>query len=371
MKSRFLGTEPPAELERWSKYSEKMIESPGPVRLTSLSACAGCAAKVPASELARALRGLLPPTDPNVLVGIAGSDDAGVYRLTDELAIVQTVDFFTPIVDDPYDFGRIAAANAISDVYAMGGTPRTALNIAAFPVETLGTEILARIFAGGAEVAAAAGVSIVGGHTIKSDEPKYGMAVTGTLRPDAVVTNDGARPGDLLLLSKPVGTGILTTARKRDLIDDAALAPAIASMTRLNDRACAAMLAHHVHAATDVTGFGLVGHAGEMARASGVALAFDARSIPVFEGVLDLIARDVVPGGTRTNLTDHAAFTEYAPQLGEVYRVLASDAQTSGGLLMSFAPADAHRALAALADLGTAAIVGEVLAGPPGTVFVR
>ena len=348
-----------------------MIESPGPVRLTTLSACAGCAAKVPASELARALRGLPAPTDPNVLVGIATSDDAGVYRLTDDLAIVQTVDFFTPIVDDPYDFGRIAAANAISDVYAMGGVPVSALNIAAFPVETLGTEILARILEGGAHVAAAAGVSILGGHTIKSDEPKYGMAVTGTIHPRRIVTNAGARLGDLLLLSKTVGTGILTTARKRDLIDDAGLAPAIDSMTRLNDRASVAMLAHGVHAATDITGFGLVGHGGEMARASGVALAFDARSVPVFDGVLELIARDVVPGGTRTNLADHAAFVEYADDVGEAHRVLLSDAQTSGGLLMALAPDDAHRALAALADLGTAAIVGEVVAGPAGTVFVR
>ncbi len=348
-----------------------MIESPGRVRLTTLSTCAGCAAKVPASELARALRGLPAPTDPNVLVGIATSDDAGVYRLTDELAIVQTVDFFTPIVDDPYDFGRIAAANAISDVYAMGGVPVSALNIAAFPVETLGTEILSRILAGGADVAAAAGVSILGGHTIKSDEPKYGMAVTGTIHPGRIVTNAGARPGDLLLLSKTVGTGILTTARKRDLIDDAGLAPAIASMVRLNDRASAAMLAHGAHAATDITGFGLVGHGGEMARASGVALAFDARAVPVFDGVLDLIARDVVPGGTRTNLSDHAAFVEYADDVDDAHRVMLSDAQTSGGLLIALAPDDAQRALASLADLGTAAIVGEVLAGPAGRVFVR
>ena len=348
-----------------------MIESPGRVRLTSLSACAGCAAKVPSSELARALRDLPPPTDPNVLVGIATSDDAGVYRLTPDLAMVQTVDFFTPIVDDPYDFGRIAAANAISDIYAMGGRPVSALNIAAFPVETLGTEILGRILAGGAAVAAAAGVSILGGHTIKSDEPKYGMAVTGTIHPAFIVTNAGARPGDLLLLSKPIGTGILTTAHKRGLVGDAGLAPAIASMTRLNDRASAVMLAHGVHAATDVTGFGLVGHGGEMARASGVALAIDTARVPLLDGVLDLIARDVVPGGTRTNLDDHAAFVRYADGVAPPLRIAMSDAQTSGGLLIALAPDDAHRALAALADLGTAAIVGEVLGGPAGTVFLR
>jgi selenide,water dikinase len=348
-----------------------MIESPRPVRLTELSACAGCAAKVPASVLAEALRGLPSSTDPNVLVGIATNDDAGVYRLRDDLALVQTVDFFTPIVDDPFDFGRIAATNAISDVYAMGGTPRTALNIAAFPVETLGTEILARILAGGAAVAAAAGVAVIGGHTIKSDEPKYGMAVTGTIDPRRIVTNGGARPGDLLLLSKPLGTGILATAHKRGLIDDAGLAPAIDAMTTLNARAAAVMLAHDVHAATDITGFGLVGHGGEMARASGVAIAFEARAVPRFERVLDLIAADVIPGGTRSNLDDHAAFTHYEAAIDEAHRVLLSDAQTSGGLLMAFAPDDARRALAALGDSGSAALVGRVLAGPAGTVFVR
>jgi len=310
-------------------------------------------------------------TDPKVLVGHATSDDAGVYRLNAELALVQTVDFFTPVVDDPYDFGRIAAANALSDVYAMGGTPLTALNVVAFPVETLGTEILAEILSGGAAVAAQANVVILGGHTVKDDEPKYGLAVTGTIRPEGVVRNGGARPGDLLLLSKPVGTGILTTARKRDLITDAALAPAIEQMARLNDRAARAMLAHGVHAATDVTGYGLVGHAGEMARASNVALAFDARRVPLFAGVLDLIAQDAVPGGTRDNLADHARFTEYADDVAEAHRIALSDAQTSGGLLIAVPRAGAQRVLAELADLGTVAIVGEVLDGPAGAVLVR
>jgi selenide,water dikinase len=314
----------------------------------------------------------LPPlTDPNVLVGHATSDDAGVYRLSDDLALVQTVDFFTPVVDDPYDFGRIAAANALSDVYAMGGTPITALNVVAFPVEELGTEILARILEGGAAVATQAGVVILGGHTVKDDEPKYGLAVTGTVRPGHVVTNAGARPGDLLLLTKPIGTGILTTARKRDLIGDAELGPAIDQMVRLNDRAARAMLAHGAHAATDVTGYGLVGHAGEMARASGVALALDAQRVPLFEGLLDLIAREAVPGGTRDNLTDHAAFTQYAAGVGEAHRIALSDAQTSGGLLIAIAAEGAARILAELEDLGTAAIVGEVLDGPSGTIVVR
>jgi len=314
----------------------------------------------------------LPPvTDPNVLVGHATSDDAGVYRLNAELALVQTVDFFTPIVDDAFDFGRIAAANALSDVYAMGGTPLTALNVVAFPVEELGTELLGEILAGGAAVASEAGVVILGGHTIKDAEPKYGLAVTGTIHPERVVTNGGARPGDLLLLSKPLGTGILTTARKRDMISDAELAPAIEQMARLNDRASRAMLAHGVHGATDVTGYGLVGHGGEMARASGAALAFDAHRVPLFAGVLDLIARGAVPGGTQDNLADHARFTRYAGDVGEPYRIALSDAQTSGGLLIAIPRAGAERVLAELSDLGTVAIVGEVLDGPAGTVFVR
>ncbi len=309
-----------------------------------------------------------PVTDANVLVGHATSDDAGVYRLSDDLALVQTVDFFTPVVDDPYDFGRIAAANALSDIYAMGARPLTALNIAAFPVEELGTEILARILEGGAAVAAEAGVVILGGHTVKDDEPKYGLAVTGTIRPDRVVTNGGARPGDLLLLSKPVGTGVLTTARKRDLIGEGELAPAIAAMARLNDRAAAAMLAHGVHGATDVTGYGLVGHGGEMARASGVALALDAARVPLFAGVLELIEQGVVPGGSQDNLADHARFAAYADGVSAALRTVLSDAQTSGGLLIAIPPAGAERVLAELAD---AVVIGEVLAGPAGAVLVR
>jgi selenide, water dikinase len=306
-----------------------------------------------------------------VLVGFATSDDAGVYRLTDDLALVQTVDFFTPIVDDPYDFGRIAAANALSDVYAMGGTPLTALNIAAFPIEELGADVLTRILEGGAAITGEAGVTILGGHTVKDDEPKYGLAVTGTIRPDAIVTHAGARPGDLLLLSKPVGTGILATARKRDMIGEDELLPAITQMTRLNARAAAAMVAYGAHAATDITGFGLLGHSGEMARASGVALAIDAHRVPLLPHVLELIGRGAVPGGTKDNAAEHAAFTSYAPSVDEALRLALSDAQTSGGLLIAIPPQGAERVLAELADLGTVTAIGEVLAGPAGTIVVR
>jgi selenide,water dikinase len=310
-------------------------------------------------------------TDPNVLVGIATSDDAGVYRLSSDLALVQTVDFFTPIVDDPYDFGRIAAANALSDVYAMGGTPLTALNIAAFPIEDLDPGILARILEGGAAVAREAGVAIIGGHTVKDAEPKYGMAVTGTIHPDRIITNAGAKPGDLLLLTKPIGTGILSTALKRGTIDEAAMAPAIEQMTRLNDRASRAMVAHGAHAATDITGFGLLGHAGELARGSRVGLVIDANAVPRYDDVLDLIAAGVVPGGTKDNAAEHAAFTTFEPYVGAELRLLLSDATTSGGLLIAADPEDAPHIARELADLGTVAFIGHVTSGPPGTIRVR
>jgi len=310
-------------------------------------------------------------TDPNVLVGVATSDDAGVYKLNDQLALVQTVDFFTPIVDDPYDFGRIAAANALSDIYAMGAIPLTALNICAFPIDDLDKEILSRILEGGAEIARQAGVSILGGHTIKDAEPKYGMAVTGTVHPDRIVTNAGARPGDLLLLTKPIGTGILSTALKRGAIDEAAMAPAIEQMTRLNFRASEAMIANEAHAATDVTGFGLLGHAREMARASHVALAIDADAVPTYDGVLDLIANGVVPGGTKDNAADHARFTTFAATVSDAQRLLLSDATTSGGLLVSIHPDNASHFLHALDDLGTVRVIGAVVEGPPGTIVVR
>ncbi|GAC1403378.1 MAG: selenide, water dikinase SelD [Candidatus Velthaea sp.] len=312
-----------------------------------------------------------PVTDPNVLVGIATSDDAGVYRLSDDVALVQTVDFFTPIVDDPYDFGRIAAANSLSDIYAMGATPLTALNICAFPVDDLDHDILARILLGGAEIARAAGVAILGGHTVKDAEPKYGMAVTGTVHPDRVVTNAGARPGDLLLLTKPIGTGILSTALKRGTIAAAAMARAVVQMIRLNDLAAKAMVAHGAHAATDVTGFGLLGHAGEMARASRVALTIEANAVLTYERVLDLIAEGVVPGGTRDNAREHAAFTTFEATVDEPHRILLSDATTSGGLLIAADPADAPHILRDLEALETVRVIGFVSAGPAGTIVVR
>jgi len=339
------------------------METTASVRLTALASCGGCASKLGSAELASVLRGLPSTSNERVLVGFGTADDAGVFALRDDLALVQTVDFFTPIVDDPYDFGRVAATNAISDVYAMGGTPISALNIVAFP-EELDLSILSRILEGGSDVARTAGVAILGGHTIKDDEPKYGMAVSGTIDPRRIVTNAGARPGDRLVLTKPIGTGILTTAAKRDVIGYERLQPAIEWMTTLNAGAATAMLDAHVAAATDITGFGVLGHGAELARASGVQLRIEAAAVPLMDGVLDLIRRDVVPSGTKNNVRTHAAFTSFAPAVDEALRTALSDAQTSGGLLLSVAPERLETLREALRAAGVLdAVIGEVVEG--------
>ncbi len=299
-----------------------------------------------------------------MLVGFSTSDDAGVYKISDDLALVQTVDFFTPIVDDPFDFGRIAAANALSDIYAMGATPLTALNVAGFPIEEYGGELLTRILEGGAAIVREAGVALLGGHTVKADEPIYGLAVTGIVHPDKIVSNAGARVGDALVLTKPLGTGILSAALKKGSIDEAQMKTAIASMTTLNAAAARAMLAAGVHAATDVTGFGLLGHAREMARASNVRLRFRASRVPVFDLVRDMLAVGIAPGGTRTNAREHEVFTGFAPEVDAQTRLILSDAQTSGGLLIALPRAALPQLLSGLEESGhTAAEVGSVETG--------
>ena len=299
-----------------------------------------------------------------MLLGFGTSDDAGVFRLSDDLALVQTVDFFTPIVDDPYDFGRIAATNALSDIYAMGGTPITALNIAAYPMEELGPEILARILAGGADVARAAGVSILGGHTVKDDEPKYGMAVTGTIHPDRIMTNAGARVGDILVLTKPLGTGVLGSALKKDAVDVAQIADAIRWMTTLNADAARAMIAAGAHAATDVTGYGLLGHGNEMAHASGVRFRISAAQVPVYALAREMVAVGISPGGSRANAREHAAFTTFEAGVPEDLKLLLSDAQTSGGLLIAVGPDELHALLSGLHEPSAlGAVIGSVEAG--------
>lgn len=306
--------------------------------------------------------------DPNVLVGLAPADDAAVVRLSDELALVFTTDFFTPVVDDPRAFGRIAAANALSDVYAMGGKPLVALNIVCFPTKTLGVALLGEILAGGNDIAREAGIAIVGGHSVEDAEPKYGLAVVGTVHPAKVWRKGGARPGDRLVLTKALGTGVLATALKRGRIaeDSAAMQGAVRSMATLNARAAALVgeLGADVHAGTDVTGYGLAGHLGEMLRASeGVGARLSASALPVLDGALALAREGVLPGGTKSNRTHAGAGFEVADGVDEALAWMACDAQTSGGLLLALSPDDALRYERTCRAAGlAAAIVGEVVA---------
>jgi selenide, water dikinase len=333
-----------------------------PPALTSLSHGAGCGCKLSAADLRPIVAGLPRPLDPRVLVATDTADDAGVVRLTDELAIVQTADFFTPIVDDPYAFGRIAATNALSDIYAMGGVPVSALNLVAYPLATLGPEILAEILRGGADAVAAAGASVVGGHSIDDPEPKYGLAVTGTVHPDRVLLNSGGRAGDTLVLTKPLGAGAVATAIKRGLADPALVARAIEVMTTLNDRGADAARGAGAHALTDVTGFGLLGHLHELAEASGLAAEVDAAAVPAIDGVLGLLAgEEALAGGSKRNRADAEGFTTWADEVPEPRRRLLCDAMTSGGLLAAI-PAGAAMEGAA---------IGRLVAGAPGTIAVR
>ncbi len=300
--------------------------------------------------------------DPNLLVGIATGDDAGVYRLRDDLAIVNTVDFFTPVVDDPYTYGQIAAANALSDIYAMGGTPRTALNIVCWPQTGLPREMLAEILRGGIDKAAEAGVVIVGGHSVADEEVKYGMAITGVIDPRRIIRNVGARAGDVLLLTKPLGTGVLMTAFKRDQLPVDQYDIAVRTMAELNAASASAMLKYDVHAATDITGFGLCGHASQMAEGSGVTLTIEESDLPILPGAIDLCRAGMIPGGGNRNRDYYAPRVHIADEIGEEMAYLVFDPQTSGGLLISLGEDDATKLLADLQQLGNrdAAIIGRV-----------
>ncbi len=313
-----------------------------------------------AGVLAQVLRDLPPITDPRVLVGTSAADDAGVYKLTPEIALVQTVDFFTPIVDDPATFGSIAAANALSDVYAMGARPLTALAVAAFP-ENLDPGILGEILAGGARKAREAGIDVIGGHTVKDDEPKYGLAVTGIVHPDKVVRNDTGRVGDALVLTKPLGTGILTTARRSDAITDAELQDAIASMIQLNRDASEVMIEFGASAATDVSGFGFMGHLREMTGAT-LGARIRACDVPLLRGALKLAAAGVLPGGTRANLAGALkAGVLFGDTVSAELRMVLCDAQTSGGLLVAIQPGKVEAFMSDLIARGIrAAMVGEL-----------
>ncbi|MGE5636929.1 MAG: selenide, water dikinase SelD [Nocardioidaceae bacterium] len=332
------------------------------LRLTELSHGAGCACKLPAAEL-HALVGDLPRADDvDLVVGVETADDAAVYRLSDELALVTTADFFTPIVDEPRDFGRIAAANALSDVYAMGGTPLTALHLVAWSLEALGREPLREVLAGAAEVAREAGVAVVGGHSIDDREPKFGLAVTGVVHPDRVLRNSTARPGDELWLTKSVGGGVISTALKRGISADGAAAAALAVMTELNRAAAAAAAAAGASAVTDVTGYGLLGHLRELAQASGVAVEVEAETVPAIGGALELLRLPEPPlaGGTRRNRAWVEEVVDWAPDVAEERRWLLCDAMTSGGLLVAARPGSGAP--------GTR--IGRLTDGPAGRIAV-
>jgi selenide, water dikinase len=342
-------------------------------RLTSLSPGAGCACKLPLAKLEELLSSLgdAEPASGDLLVGAMEGDDAAVFRLDADRALVLTTDFFTPIVDDPGDWGRIAAVNAMSDVYAMGGRPVIAVNLAAWPGEGLPLSILADVMRGAAEAAREAGCIVVGGHTIDDPVPKYGMAVVGMAHPDRLMTIDRAAPGDRLIVTKPIGTGVMTTALKRGGADAQELQPAVACMTLLNASASEAALSVGVRAATDVTGFGLLGHLHRMLSASGVAAEVSALRVPMLPGAAELARQGFVSGGTRANLDRLRSVVLADDRIPEEVLVLLHDAQTSGGLLLSADASVADLLLNELSGRGLqAAEVGRVVEGPAGQIAV-
>ncbi len=323
------------------------------------------------SELSQVLRHLIPVEDPRSLVDASTGDDAGVYLLADDRALVVSLDFFGPVVDDGRDFGRIAAANALSDIYAMGAEPLFALNLFAFPREHLGTGVAEEIIAGGAEIAREAGVPILGGHSIDDPEPKYGLVAVGEVHPDRLVTNAAGRPGDVLILTKPLGIGVITTAIKRAAVDDATIASAVEQMATLNAEAARIARSYEVRAGTDVTGYGLLGHLRALCRASGMGAELRAADVPVLSSAAVLAEAGHVPGGTRRNLDDVSSDTSFARGVDEITRVLLADAQTSGGLLFCANPDRAESLVDDLVAAGLrAAAIGRLTNDGPGTIRV-
>ena len=340
------------------------------VKLTKLAKCAGCGAKVGAGVLAQLLDGIQVHRDPNLLVGFDKSDDASVYKVSDDLALVQTVDFFPPIADDPYLFGQIAATNALSDVYAMGGEPKLCLNIMAVP-ESMPKEAVHQLLRGGYNKVYEAGALITGGHSILDDEPKYGLAVTGFVHPDRVLTNSGARPGDVLLLTKPIGIGVLTTAAKAELASPEAMALAHRLMTTLNKAARDCMVRYAVHACTDVTGFGLLGHAFEMAQGSDTHLTLFPGEIDLIPEALELARDGILPAGMYRNR--HYAEAAVDPGSTELaVQDMLYDPQTSGGLLASVDKEDVPAIMEELEKLGLpCGVVGEILPKQEKAVIIQ
>jgi len=319
------------------------------------------------------LRHVPAVSDPRVLVDAATRDDAAVFQVAADRALVATVDFFTPIVDDPYTFGRIAVANALSDLYAMGARPLFGLNLVAWPRKPEVLALLGDTLRGGADIAREAGLLILGGHSIDDEEPKYGLVAIGEAHPDRLMTNRGAAPGDRLVLTKPIGTGILSTALKRDLIGETEMADAIRSMTTLNAAGMEAMLAlgPAVHAGTDVTGFGLIGHLRNLLEGADLSARIDSTRVPMFAGAESLAAKRAIPGGTARNREAADTFTTWASTVADATRTLLCDAQTSGGLLIAVAQDAADRLVKELESRGVSgAVIGHVTAGPAGSIEV-
>lgn len=342
------------------------------IKLTSLSHKGGCGCKIGPKELQDVLQDLPPsPPNNNVLVGLDTSDDAGIYKLSEELAMVQTLDFFTPIVDDPYDFGQVAAANAVSDVYAMGGTPVTALNIVAFPITQLEKSILSAILEGAKDKLSEANIALVGGHSIDDEEPKFGLSVTGTIHPEQIRTNTGAKPGDKLLLTKPIGVGIMTSSLKKGLLSADEIQAVTKVMTTLNKTAMDVSKPYEIHASTDVTGFGLLGHLTEIAQGSNVGIQVDYHSVPVLPRVRELAEAGHIPGGSKSNYQYVKNRIHFADALQQIDKWILTDAVTSGGLLLSVRSEEAASLEQELRTNGVnASIIGEVTTNTPGEIRV-
>ena len=352
---------------------ERMEDVEENVPLTRFVENAGCASKISQADLKKVLAGLPESADPRVLVGTATCDDAGVFKLTEKVALVQSVDVFTPNVDDPYLFGQIAAANSVSDIYAMGGTPLTALSVISFPIETLSPAIMHRILRGGIDKMAEAGVAVLGGHSLKDSEIKFGFAVTGTVHPDRIVTNAGAKPGDILILTKPLGTGVLSFAAQVGKALPPAMAAAGRSMARLNKSAAEIMADFGVVAATDVTGFGLFGHLGELVHQSGVTAEIHADRIPVFEGVLDCLRQGLISGAVERNREYASRYVRKAQDISEEMENLLYDPQTSGGLLIAVEEDKADNLVKKLKAKGSpaAAVIGRIVEKSEGLILVK
>jgi cysteine desulfurase NifS/selenium donor protein len=335
------------------------------IKLTHFTHGLGCACKIRPQYLEKILKDLPVSDDPNVLVGLKNPDDAAVYRIDDRTAIVQTVDFFTPIVDDPYDFGAIAAANALSDIYAMGAKPLFALSIVGFPEKLLPPEVLQQILRGATDKVSEAGISIIGGHTIEDTEPKFGLVVTGSIDPGKILTNSSAKPGDAIILTKPVGTGILSTGIKRGLVDRETEKRMIAVMTQLNNKTAKIMTAFPVSACTDVTGFGLLGHLKEMIRGRHIGAEVDHKKVPVLPMTWELAAMNMIPGGTRNNLQFVEDIIEWDENVPELAKMILADAQTSGGLMITLPAKEANKFIeqCRLAGISDAAVIGNIKKG--------